>query len=208
MPIDRICLFGAGGHAKVVIDALRRAVPGGVEILLQDDNQALAGTLVAGLVVRPSSGLPAGGRFHVAIGANRVRAARFAAVAGVGAVPVTVIHPAACLASSAQVAEGTFVAAMAVVGPDSTVGSGTIVNHGAVVDHDCAVGRFCHIAPRAVLGGGVRLGDGVFIGSGAVVLPGLTLASDVVVGAGAVVTRSIDRAGTFVGIPARDAGGG
>jgi acetyltransferase-like isoleucine patch superfamily enzyme len=44
----------------------------------------------------------------------------------------------------------------------------------------------------------------VLIGAGAVILPGLTIASDVVVGAGAVVTRSIENAGTFIGTPARE----
>lgn len=47
-----------------------------------------------------------------------------------------------------------------------------------------------------------RIGDRVSIGSNATILP-VTVCSDVVIGAGAVVTRSIDRPGIYLGNPAR-----
>ncbi|WP_411037488.1 NeuD/PglB/VioB family sugar acetyltransferase [Shinella sp. BYT-45] len=204
MSTERIHLFGAGGHAKVVIDALRAAHGDGVEVAVFDDDPARVGTAIAGVTVEPAASLAPGERFHVAIGTNAVRSRRFAEIAQDGARPLTIVHPKGSVSPSAAVGEGAFVAAFAVLGPDSTVGTGTIVNHGAIVDHDCVAGQFCHIAPRAVLGGGVTIGDRVMVGAGAVILPGLTLACDVVVGAGAVVTKSITRAGIFVGTPARE----
>jgi sugar O-acyltransferase (sialic acid O-acetyltransferase NeuD family) len=203
MPIEKVHVFGAGGHAKVVIDALRALLGDGIAVRLFDDNPARVGSSVAGIVIEPVADL-AEGFFHVAIGTNAVRSRRSAEIAAGGARPLTVVHPKSAIASSARVEEGAFVAASAVVGPDASVGAGTIVNHGAIVDHDCVLGAFCHIAPGAVLGGGVTAGDRVLIGAGAVILPGLTIASDVVVGAGAVVTRSIENAGTFIGTPARE----
>lgn len=204
MPIEKVHVFGAGGHAKVVIDALRVLLGEGLGIRLLDDNPARVGSAVAGIVVEPAADPASEDFFHVAIGTNAVRSRRSAAIAAGGARPLTVVHPKSVIASSARVEEGAFVAASAVVGPDATIGAGTIVNHGAIVDHDCALGAFCHIAPGAVLGGGVTVGDRVLVGAGAVILPGLTLAGDVVIGAGAVVTRSIENAGTFIGTPARE----
>lgn len=204
MPTEKVHVFGAGGHAKVVIDALRASAGEEIGVRIFDDNPARVGSVVAGIVVEAAAELAAEDRFHVAIGTNAVRSRRAAKIASGGSQPLTVVHPKSAIASSARVEDGAFVAAFAVVGPDSTVGAGTIVNHGAIVDHDCVLGAFSHIAPRAVLGGGVTVGERVFVGAGAVILPGLMLASDVVIGAGAVVTRSIENAGTFIGTPARE----
>lgn len=46
------------------------------------------------------------------------------------------------------------------------------------------------------------IGNHVSIGSGAVILP-VRICDDVVIGAGAVVTKSVDRPGVYVGNPAR-----
>jgi len=51
--------------------------------------------------------------------------------------------------------------------------------------------------------GEIRVGDNVFVGLGSIILPGVSIADDVVVGAGAVVARSIDEPGVWVGNPPR-----
>ena len=43
----------------------------------------------------------------------------------------------------------------------------------------------------------------MWLGARAVVLPGVTIADDVVVAAGAVVTRDCPTPGTYAGVPAR-----
>ena len=202
MATDLIHLIGAGGHGRVVVDAL---VAAGVEqaaILARDGRTGLLmfGRAVATPEVTPAM---AGQRFHVAVGVAAIRARLHAAALAAGARPLTVIHPAATVSSQAVLGEGVLVAAQAVVAPGAVIGDGAIVNHGAVIDHDCRVGAFCHVAPNATLGGEVRIGDRVMIGAGAVVLPGLRLACDVTVGAGAVVLRPIGEAGTWAGNPAR-----
>ena len=49
----------------------------------------------------------------------------------------------------------------------------------------------------------IVVGDNVFIGYGAVILPGVTIGSDVVIGAYSVVTRDIPSGTVYAGIPAR-----
>ena len=197
---DAFHVFGAGGHARVVIDAARAAGMALAGVL--DDDPARRGAQVMALAVAAEEET-APTWAHVAVGDNAARLALHRRLAARGWRFVSVIHPRACVAPSAAVDPGAFVAALAVVGPQATVGAGAIVNHGAVVDHDCAVGAGAHVAPNATLGGGCRIGAGALIGAGATVLPGRVVGVGAVVGAGAVVTCDVADNTVVIGAPAR-----
>ncbi|WP_033923081.1 acetyltransferase [Sphingomonas sp. 37zxx] len=202
MVIETIHLIGAGGHGRVVADALVAAGVDTATIVVRDGRAGL--TMLARPVATPEiDAIMAGQRFHVAIGLGTIRARLHMAALAVGARPFRVVHPSAIIAPDAVLGDGLLVAAGAVIATGATIGHGTIINHGAVVDHDCRVGAFCHIAPNAALGGAIRVGDRVMIGAGAVLLPGITIADDVTIGAGAVVLYPIGEQGTWVGNPAR-----
>jgi len=201
MPTDSILILGAGGHAKVVLDALLRQGLRRAGVEVADDGVALQGREFLGAPVRALADCQAR-RFHVAIGAAAARERAFGRLRGQGRVALSVLHTAASISPLAVLGEGVFVAAQAVVGPAAQLGEGVIVNHGAVVDHDCVVGAFSHIAPNATLGGGVTIGRRVLVGAGATLLPGVRVGDDTIIGAGALVARSIDAGGTWVGVPA------
>lgn len=201
MPTEALILFGAGGHAKVVLDALLLSGLVRVDIEVADDSAALHGTDLLGGPVR-APGAAEGRRFHVAIGVARAREKVQRRLLAAGGIPLNVVHPRACVSPLATLGDGVFVAAQAVVAPAARLGDGVIVNHGAVVDHDCVVGAFTHVAPNATLGGNVKIGARVLVGAGATLLPGVEVGDDCVVGAGAVVTASIPAGHTWVGVPA------
>jgi sugar O-acyltransferase (sialic acid O-acetyltransferase NeuD family) len=191
-------IYGAGGHGKVVLDAMQAAhidCKGFV-----DDKEILSW---AGLGVLKLSDLlletPI--YFHLAIGSNKTREAIASKLDS--ASYFTVVHPSAVIAKSAQIASGTFLAAHSIVAPDAKIGSHCIINHAAVIDHDCFVNDYSHIAPKSSLGGGVKVGKGVLIGAGAVVLPNIVIEDYAVIGAGAVVTRNVLAGMTVVGNPAK-----
>jgi len=200
-----IHLIGAGGHAKVVLDALLEGGSSLSGIAVRADVPApdLLSLPVATPAIAPSLTALS---FHVAIGAAAARERLQDKAEAAGGSALTVVHPAASVSRFATVADGSFVAAGAVVSPGAAVGRGVIVNHGAVIDHDCAVGDFSHIAPNATLGGGVKVGARCLIGAGAVVLPGVSIGDDVTIGAGAVVTRDVASAQTWTGVPAAPKG--
>jgi sugar O-acyltransferase (sialic acid O-acetyltransferase NeuD family) len=87
---------------------------------------------------------------------------------------------------------------------DIKLGSLNIINPGATIAHDCVLGSYNLINPGASLSGEVVLGDEILVGTGARVLQQLRLCTRSVIGAGAVVTRSIEKPGVYIGIPARE----
>jgi sugar O-acyltransferase (sialic acid O-acetyltransferase NeuD family) len=202
MLTELILLIGAGGHAKVVLDAMsgqeRRRV------VVRDDDILLEGQKILGhLIETPalSDGIH-GAFFHLAIGNAIIREALWKRASLLGANPYSIIHPSAVQSEFARIEAGSFFAAGSVIGPSSTIGSSVIINHGAVVDHDCVVGDFSHIAPNATLGGGVRIGKGVLVGAGANVLPGIEIADRAIIGAGAVVLKNVAAGEVWAGVPA------
>jgi len=209
MPTELLCIVGAGGHARVVADALLAAGITVPDLLcFADDRPELRGSSILGaLVIGGVSSITQGMRFHVAIGSGEARGRLQAELIARGALPVTVIHPRAVVSAHARVGAGCFVAAGAIVGPQAVVGDGVIVNHNAVVDHDCQVGSWTHIAPQVTLGGAVQVGELTMVGAGSTVLPGKRLGARVVVGAGAVVVNDAPEGVVIMGVPARIAGG-
>lgn len=202
MHIDHVLIVGAGGHAKVVLDAL--LLMGGFTPLVMDDNPALNGTtLLQAEVYAPLDESKARDRyFHIAIGSNAARAKLFARFIAAGGKPLTITHPAACISAYAQIDAGAFIAAYAVVAPSARIGAGAIINHGAIVDHDCVVGANTHIAPQASLAGGVHIGEQTMIGAGANILPGLRIDARAIVGAGAVLRHDVGADAVWAGVPA------
>lgn len=204
MPIDIVHVLGAGGHGRVVIDALQLLGHPISALRVRDDRRDLYGTSMMGCSIEVPTLPPEGlaGRVHVAVGTGSVRQ-RILENSGLPTDRwLTVIHPRACVAASASLGPATLVTALAVVGPCAQVGAGVIVNHGAVIDHDCYVGAYTHIAPCASLGGGVRIGARVLIGTGARILPGVSIGDDAVIGAGAVVLTDVPPGQTWTGVPA------
>lgn len=201
-------IFGAGPHAKVVLDVLKRLKRYAVAGIL-DDSNSLKGAMRWGAKVM-------GGRdqfavlqakrirrMFVAVGDNRRRQAVSEEAVKAGFELVSVVHPSAVVGGGVTIGRGTLLAAGAVVNVDTVVGESVIVNTGATVDHDCRIGAYAHISPGAHLAGSVTVGDLTHIGMGAVVLPNLAIGRACVVGAGAVVLEDVPDGAVVAGNPAR-----
>lgn len=205
----KIFVFGAGGHAKVVIDIIERQGMYNISFLADDDPN-LKGHVIYGypvscgkgglLDLRESFGVTSG---IVAIGSSSVRCNIAAWLAGNGFHLVSAIHPSAQLARGVTVGTGTVIMAGAVVNSDAAIGGNVIINTRASVDHDCIIGNCVHIAPGTTLCGTVKVGNGTFIGAGATILPNITIGCNVVVGAGATVIEDVPNGVTVKGTPAK-----
>lgn len=204
----RCVILGGGGHARVVLEALRAsktASPLGiVDPALEgevDGLQVLGGDEVLHT-------LPKGTLFVVGLGAvrdNKPRRVLFEKALSCGLEPLTVAHPSAFVSLSAVLEPGCVVLPRAVVNAGAHIGANAIINTGAIVEHDCVVGAHAHIATGAVLCGQVRVGALAHVGAGAVVRQGAMVGTAAVVGAGAVVVNEVPDDALVLGIPARPA---
>lgn len=151
------------------------------------------------------------GPVDVAIGIGRPAlrrriSQRLAALPNVGR--PNLVHPAAGLDPRfVGLGGGNLVTRGVVFTCDISVGDDCVFNLNCTVGHDARIGSYVVVNPGCNVSGDATIGDAVLLGTGCQVLEGLSVAADTTVGAGAVVARSIDRAGTWVGVPARPLGG-
>lgn len=204
-----VIVIGAGGHAKVVIEALNlRNIPvlGIVDPDPLSKTKMILGISVLGSddeVFRrdPKEILLVNG--VGSIGITERRRAIYERFSEAGYRFAVVTHPSAVVATEVLLKEGAQVMAGAVIQPGCRIGRNSIVNTRVSVDHDCEVGDHVHIAPGSVLSGCVQVGDGAHIGTGTSVIQGIRIGNHAMVGAGAVVIRDVPDGVLAVGVPAK-----
>jgi UDP-perosamine 4-acetyltransferase len=204
-----VIILGGGGHAKVLIEALKtskRTILG-----ITDADPAKHNMLIMGIPVLGDDGavlhhLPGSIRLVNGMGSvnvPRARTALFEKFKSKGYAFVTVVHPSAVIASDVALGEGAQIMAGAVIQPGSTIGMNTIVNTKASVDHDCSIGDHVHISPGVTLSGDIRVADEVHLGTGATVIQGIRIGRNSLIGAGSVVVTDVPENTEYAGVPAR-----
>lgn len=187
-------LYGASGHAKVIIDILH-AMNDEVSELF-DDNDSIE-TLQDIKVSKPRETVE---KIIISIGNNAIRKK---IVESNNYNYGLAIHPTAIISPYAKIGEGTVVMQGGVIQSDVVVGKHCIINTGATVDHECHIEDYVHISPNATLCGNVKVGEESWIGTGAVVIPGVKIGKKTIIGAGAVVISDIPDECVAVGNPCR-----
>jgi sugar O-acyltransferase (sialic acid O-acetyltransferase NeuD family) len=191
-----IYLYGAGGHAKVIIDILEMS---GKTVAGIFDDDPLKSIWRFSPLMFPGPFDLTTDELIISIGNNTIREK----VSKLAAKYHTAIHPSAIVSSYASIAEGSVIMGGALINADAIIGKHCIINSHASVDHDCILEDFVHISPNATLCGSVYVGRCSHIGSGAVIIPGKKLGKYAIVGAGAVVISDIPDNAVVVGNPAR-----
>jgi len=202
---EKIFVFGASGHAKVVIDILEKQ--GLFEIAaIVDDNKQLKGksfcnyTIIGGkeeLLQFDNCGTNKG---IVAIGNNEVRCLIGQWLEEHQYKLIVAVHPSSQIGRDVYIGAGSVVMANAVINPSATIGENVIVNTGAIVDHDCIIGDAVHLAPGTVVCGTVQIGRQTFLGTGSTVIQNLTIGDRVLVSAGTTVYKNIPDNSNVVGV--------
>ena len=207
---EKLVVFGAGGHAKVVIDIIEQQGIHEIAGVLDDDPRHRGNALFGYPVLGTRADLPAllsAQLRHaiVTIGDNASRAAVAAHLAEQGWRFASAIHPKASIGRGVEIGPGSVVMAGCVLNADAHLGAQVIVNSGATVDHDCRIEDAVHIAPGCHLCGGVKVGAGSLLGAGSTVTPGVSIGRKAIIGAGSTVIRDVADEARVSGSPARPA---
>ena len=187
-------LYGASGHARVIVDMLS-ASGLKVDAMFDDD-----------VSIKELMSIPV--RHHwqgespiiISIGNNVTRKQ---IAEKLNCEFFTAIHLSAVVSPSARLRDGSVVMQGAIVQSGTSIGQHCIINTGASVDHECVIEDYVHVSPKATLCGNVHVGEGAWIGAAAVVIPGVKIGKWCTIGAGSVVVSDIPDGAIAYGNPCR-----
>jgi len=196
---DAIVIYGAGGHARVVIDMVREGRRDLRIIGIIDDAPDRPSELLGVPVLGDASmfaGLRERGVRLAALGVgavthNALRAELFSRLRREGFLMPNLIHPRAAVEPSVLMGQGNQIFAGAVVSSCVRLGDNTIINSNVVVSHDCAIDDHAHLTPGALLAGGVQVGARSVVGMGATIFLGVRVGADVVIGNGSHILQDV-----------------
>ena len=196
--MNKICLYGASGHGKVVKETVESCRLDLIAFL--DDNPKV--DFIDSIPVVHSKNIKAYEQYKliISIGDNLIRkvlAEKMEVKFG------TAIHPKSLVSKNSEIETGTVVMAGAIIHTDTRVGKHVIINTSTVLEHDCLIEDYVHISPNATVTGNVSIGEGTHIGTAATIVPNIKIGKWVTVGAGAVILKDVPDYAVVVGNPGK-----
>ena len=194
-------LYGASGHAKVIIDILNSVIERTHILGIYDDfssEKELCGIKILGPLKDEKS--ISSNKFLISIGDNKTRK-RISEKLQENFFKA--IHSSAIISNNSKIGEGSAVMQGAIINSGASIGKHCIINSGAIIEHDCEIEDFVHISPGTTLTGNVTVGEGTHLGAGAVVIPNIKIGRWCVIGAGAVIIENVPDFCTVVGNPGK-----
>ncbi len=202
--IKPVIILGSGGHAKVLIEALRL---NNVKIIGLTDPEKKKGSKVFELDVIGNDD-----------SINEYPASEVNLINGIGSIPgmehrwrladtwskkgyifPNIIHPSAIVSHDTKFDSGVQIMAGVVIQPGVYIGNHTIINTRASIDHDCIIGNYCHVAPGVTLSGSVKISNNVHVGTGANIIQGMTVGSNCTIAAGSTIYKDIPANSKIIG---------
>ncbi len=206
--VCRILIVGAGGFGREVLQWARDAWPEACDRIagfLSADAYVLDGCDCGiHIVGSPDTHRPVVGDAHLlAIGVPYARRRVAESLIARGAEFLTLVHPTAVLASSAQIGQGSIICPYSIVSDSARVGRFVAMNYHTSLGHDASAGDFAVLSPYATLGGNAHIEQDVFLGLHASVGPGKTVGARSKVSANSCVLTSAPSDSIVFGVPGR-----
>jgi sugar O-acyltransferase (sialic acid O-acetyltransferase NeuD family) len=196
--MQHILLYGAGGHAKVVMECIQSQ--GNMVSGVFDDKEGLESFFGVHALGHYKPELYPSEQLIISIGHNGVRQKIATTIAHPFGVAV---HASSTVSPTALIGAGSMVLHGAIVQADARIGRHVIVNTRAVVEHDVQVGDFVHLGPGSVLCGLTSIGEGTLVGANAVVAPLVKVGKWCQISAGSSVLEDIPDYSLVMGVPGR-----
>jgi UDP-N-acetylbacillosamine N-acetyltransferase len=205
---NRILVWGSGGHALVVADAL---------LSTGEDFFGFVDTVNVGRSEERLMDRPIfvtledavrgcrGESMEIAIGfghcAARDRLIDELDTQGVGL--KTVIHKSAVVSNTALMGRGVYLGPNTVVEAKAVIGDGVIVNAASVICHESIIERAVAVCPNVVIGGKTKIGVMCWVGIGSTLIDKICIGKCSYIGAGSSVVNDLPEHVLAYGVPAR-----
>lgn len=190
-------IIGAGGHASVLIDALKyfkvnligyvaleKSETSFIEhSYLGDDNFVLnyrpeEVVLINGIGSLPDYNI----RWNIS---KKFRDLKYEFS--------QVIHPSVILSQNTQIDSGVQIMANSVIQTGVKLGHDTIINTSCSIDHDCNIYKNCHIGPGTICSGGVKIKENVHVGTGSTIIQNINIGAGSIIAAGSIIHKDIPK---------------
>ena len=202
----KFCIVGTGGFARealcCLLDIFKHETVShqGKVFFLDHDGKGVKGELLGFPVLQISQFEASIYQTVIAIGNPKTR--KFV----VNDLPadthyVTLIHPAVVISKWVEIGGGSILTAGCVLTTQIKLGRHSHLNLNTTVGHDVVLGDFFTSATNVSISGICELGTCVYFGSNSAIKQGLHVCDDVIIGMGAMVVKSINSPGTYVGAP-------
>ena len=195
---EPFCIYGAGGHCKVIIEIIED-LDKKIHLLFED-HPTKENLFGYNLTSDPAIFRLASVQWIIGIGNNlaRKKIAEERELHYGRAFDKT-----ACISRRVVMGDGTVIMPGVTINSSTIIGTHCIINTNSSVDHDCVLENYVHISPNATLCGGVFVGEGTHVGAGAVLIPGVKIGKWCTIGAGSVIIKDVPDFSTVVGNPAK-----
>jgi len=184
---NKLAIFGAGGHSKVILDIAISV--GYKDIDFFDDNLKIMNVKgnLNDLIISSDQYK----NFFVAIGDNYKRKEIYSKLNKTKIEGISLIHPSSNISNNVFVENGVCIMAGVSINSNTKICKGTIINTNSSVDHDCMISEYSHICPGVNIAGSVNIGELVFVGIGSNVINNINISKDTMIRAGTTVTKSL-----------------
>lgn len=163
--MTEVILIGAGGHGKVVLDAVLSNPNIDIKIIgFLDDGDIKEIHRIKKLGNIKDFVNFKDKKFHIALGNNKFRE-KIAKELGEENL-ISIIHKTAYISSMSKIGNGSYIGAMTVINSECEIGKGCIINTGTIIEHNSYVGDYSHLSYRVLVGSESKISSRTMIDMG------------------------------------------
>jgi sugar O-acyltransferase (sialic acid O-acetyltransferase NeuD family) len=203
--MEKVIIFGAGGHAKVIIDILEKQNKYKIVGIFVDTPDIIGTDFMGYPVLEKIANFYGANKGIIAIGDNYSRRLIADKVKNINSKFqfIRAIHPSAIIGKNVEIGEGTVVVAGTIINANSNIGKHCIINTQASVGHDVIIGDYSTAAPGSCIGGNSIIGTISTVSMGANVIQKIKIGDGTLIGAGSTVLHDIPDGVLAYGLPAK-----
>ncbi len=197
-----ICLIGAGGHARSLVNLIESEKFSIVGLLDGHYNPKVKEYVCGYEVIGGLKNLPKSTKVILSMGNVRQRKKVFDEFETL-IIRDNLLHRSAFLEKNVSLGISNQIFAKTYLNSYSSIGSNNIINTNAILEHECEVGNHNHLSINSAICGRAKIGNCCFIGAGAIIKDKVSIVDGVTIGANSTVLNDIDEPGVYVGTPAK-----